>query len=64
MFDWHGSIGTMDEARKAEQPTTDEPANSGRRPWRAPQFFVAEFANTLTQANGVGDGNLVSPTSS
>jgi hypothetical protein len=55
----------MDEAQKAKEPTTrEQPAQSSRRPWHAPQFFVAEFANTLTQGQAQSDGAAQAPSSS
>ncbi len=54
----------MDEARKGEEPSTEQPVHLGRRPWRAPQFFVAEFANTRAVGNGTGDGHAGAESSS
>lgn len=59
------TIGSpMDEVHKAEQLAERQPARLGRRAWHAPQFFVAEFANTLAQGNAQSDGHSGAPSSS
>jgi hypothetical protein len=54
----------MDEVQKAEQSGKEQAAHLARRPWHAPQFFVAEFANTLAQGNAQSDGHVGAPSSS
>jgi hypothetical protein len=54
----------MDEAQKAGENATRQPTQSNRRPWHAPQFFVAEFANTLVQGQAQTDGAAAAPSSS
>jgi hypothetical protein len=54
----------MDEVQKAEEPKTEQPPQAGRRPWHAPQFFAAEFVNTLNCTHGMGDGVHAVPATS
>jgi len=58
------SVMAMDDH---ENPGAKGPASQilpPRKPWHAPQFFVAELASTFTVANGGNDGAPSAPSQS
>jgi hypothetical protein len=54
----------MGESRITQGSPEDRPVSTERRRWHAPQFYVTEFAATVTVTNGQGDANNTAPTES
>jgi hypothetical protein len=54
----------MDEMRKAQDSAVEHSADSQRRQWHAPQFFVAGLASTLASTHAFTDGGAGSNTQS
>jgi hypothetical protein len=52
----------MDEMRITQSSKERQPVDPQRRPWHAPQFFVAGVASTMAQQHAGSDGAQVAPT--
>jgi hypothetical protein len=51
----------MDEAPKTQSLNERKPIDPQRRPWHAPQYFLAGLASTLAQQQAGSDGHVGPP---
>jgi hypothetical protein len=51
----------MDDMRKPQGSKERQPVEPQRRPWHAPQFFVAGLASTLATQQANSDGTSHNP---